>query len=148
MCDYSLHAVGPEPQKLENKLITTEFLNTVTRGFSSIEEPKVAICLLPGTEVAFEDQVEREPTGFLLRIFKRDSKAILHKVARFRHVNMEKPSTHHDALEFPDGQMVLLTDLRVGQRATVLQLPVQGKVRIDIKAADHERVARSDLPSS
>jgi hypothetical protein len=99
-------------------LITTEFWNTVTRGFSSIEEPKVAVCLLPGTEVAFEDQVEREPTGFLFRIFKRDSKAILHKVARFRHINMEKPSTHHDALEFPDGQMVLLTDLRVGQRAT------------------------------
>jgi hypothetical protein len=148
MCDYSLHAVASRPAEVGDKLITTEFWSTITRGFSSIGEPKVAVCLLPGTEVAFEDQVEREPTGFLFRIFKRDSKAILHKVARFRHVNMEKPSTHHDALEFPDGQMVLLTDLRVSQRATVLQLPVQGKVRIDIKAADHEQVARSDLPSS
>ena len=60
---------------------------------------------------------------------------------------MEKPSTHHDALEFPDGQMVLLTDLRVGQRATVLQLPVQGKARIKTKESSHEQVARSDLPS-
>jgi hypothetical protein len=31
--------------------------------------------------------------------------------------------THHDALEFPDGQVVLLTRLCEGQRATVLQLP-------------------------
>jgi hypothetical protein len=37
--------------------------------------------------------------------------------------------THQDALEFPDGQIVLLTYLRVGQRATVLQLPAQPLVR-------------------
>ena len=30
---------------------------------------------------------------------------------------------HHDALEFPDGQVILLTRLCEGQRATVLQLP-------------------------
>ena len=106
MCDYGLHAVASRPAKVGDTLITTEFWNTATRGFSSIEEPKVAVCLLPGTEVAFEDQVERAPTGFLFRIFKRNSKAILHKVARFRRVNIEKPSNHHDALEFPDGQIV------------------------------------------
>ena len=32
---------------------------------------------------------------------------------------------YHDALEFPDGTYVLLTDLREGQEATVLQLPAQ-----------------------
>src|SRR5215472_11263432 len=31
----------------------------------------------------------------------------------------------HDALEFPDGQIVLLTDLFEDQEATVLQLPAQ-----------------------
>jgi hypothetical protein len=36
---------------------------------------------------------------------------------------MHNPVTHHDALEFPDGQVVLLSRLREGQRATVLQLP-------------------------
>ena len=36
---------------------------------------------------------------------------------------MDNPVTHHDALEFPDGQVVLLSRLCVGQRATVLQLP-------------------------
>jgi hypothetical protein len=30
---------------------------------------------------------------------------------------------HHDALEFSDGQVVLVTRLCAGQRATVLQLP-------------------------
>ena len=45
------------------------------------------------------------------------------KVARFRQINLEEQNAHHDALEFPDGQVVLLTRLREGQHATVLQLP-------------------------
>jgi hypothetical protein len=45
------------------------------------------------------------------------------KVARFRQINMGKPSVHHDALEFPDGETVLLTRLCERQHATVLQLP-------------------------
>jgi hypothetical protein len=147
MCDYSLHAVASRPAKVGDKLITAKFRNTTTGGFCPIGEPGIAVCLVPGAEVAFEDQVKRESIGFLFTIFKRHSKAILHKVARFRHVNIEKPSTHHDALEFPDGQIVLLTDLRAGQRATVLQLPVQGKARIGIEAANNEQVARSSLPS-
>jgi hypothetical protein len=36
---------------------------------------------------------------------------------------MNEPHVHHDALEFPDGQCVLVTRLLVGQRTTVLQLP-------------------------
>ena len=46
-----------------------------------------------------------------------------HKVARFRQVNKDRPAVHHDALEFPDGQLVLVTRLCEGQKATVLQLP-------------------------
>jgi hypothetical protein len=42
---------------------------------------------------------------------------------RFRQINMDNPATHHDALEFPDGQVILVTHLCNGQRATVLQLP-------------------------
>ena len=143
MCDYSLHAVASRPAKVGDKLITTKYSNTPTRGFSPIGEPRVAVCLLPGTEVAFEGQVEREPTGFLLNLFKRHSATILHKVARFRQINLNSPSTHHDALEFPDGQIVLLTNLRVGQCATVLQLPVQPKAGIEIEAAREEQPARS-----
>ena len=51
------------------------------------------------------------------------SKKIGQRLARFRQINAESTVTHHDALEFPDGQVVLLTRLCEGQRATVLQLP-------------------------
>ena len=33
------------------------------------------------------------------------------------------PDVHHDALEFPNGEIVLVSRLRQGQHATVLQLP-------------------------
>ena len=95
---------------------------------SSIGERKVAVCLLPGTEIAFENQVKRRPTGFQLSVFRRHTRPLTHKVARFRQINRDNPCTHHDALEFPDGQVVLLTHLRVGQHATVLQLPANASV--------------------
>jgi hypothetical protein len=125
MCDYSLHGVASRPAKVGDKLVTTQFWSTTTRGFAAAEEPRVAVCLLPGTEVAFGSRVERHLTGF--RRWFRETKALSHQVARLRQVNMDNPCTHHDALEFPDGQIVLLTDLCAGQRATVLQLPAQPK---------------------
>jgi hypothetical protein len=124
MCDYSLHGVASRPAKVGDKLITTQFWNSTTGGFSAVGEPKVAVCLLRGTEVVFESEVQRKITGFRLSFFKGEPDDIRHKVARFRQVNLENPYSHHDALEFPDGQIVLLTELCVGQRATVLQLPV------------------------
>lgn len=58
MCDYSLHAVASRPAKIGDQLITTTFPNTVTRGFCALEERHVAVCLLPGTEIAFEKEAE------------------------------------------------------------------------------------------
>ena len=128
MCDYSLEGVSSRPAKIGDKLLTTQFWNTNTVGFSSIGERKVAVCLLPGTEIAFENQVKRRPTGFQLSVFRRHTRPLTHKVARFRQINLDNPCTHHDALEFPDGQIVLLTHLRAGQHATVLQLPANASV--------------------
>ena len=105
MCDYSLHGVSSRPAKVGDKLVTTQFWNTSTRGFSAADEPRLAVCLLPGTEVAFENKVERHLTGF--QLFLRRTKVLPHGVARFRQVNMDSPCTHHDALEFSDGQVVL-----------------------------------------
>ena len=87
MCDYSLHGVAARPARVGDKLVTTQFWNTTTRGFSAVEEPRVAVCLLPGTEVAFENKVERHLTGFHL-LFRR-TKPLPHQVARFRQVNMD-----------------------------------------------------------
>ena len=59
MCDYSLHAIASRPPKLGDRLVTTDFPNTLTRRFSAAGEPDVAVCLMPGTELAFEAEVER-----------------------------------------------------------------------------------------
>jgi hypothetical protein len=118
MCDYSLHHVATRPAQIEDKLVTTRFNNSITRGFAAVEEPNVAVCLLPGTELAFDENVECERFGGIL-----PSKKIGQRLARFRQINMNNATSHHDALEFPDGQVVLLTRLREGQHATVLQLP-------------------------
>jgi hypothetical protein len=125
MCDYSLHNVASRPAKVGDVLMTTQFWNTTTRGFCVVGEPKVAVCLLPGTEIAFDSEVRRELTAFQLIFSKKTREPISHKVARFRQINLDNPHTHHDALEFPDGRVVLLTHLREGQHATVLQMPVQ-----------------------
>jgi hypothetical protein len=118
MCDYSLDLVASRPAKVGDKLVTTEFPASMTRGFAAIGEPNVAVCLLPGTEIAFENEVEYERFFVLLTNIKLGT-----KVARFRQINVGKPRVHHDALEFPDGETVLLTRLCEGQHATVLQLP-------------------------
>jgi hypothetical protein len=54
-----------------------------------------------------------------------------HTVAKFREINKGQSNVHHDALEFPDGKIVLLTHLCEGQRATVLQLPARPRVTVD-----------------
>jgi hypothetical protein len=123
MCDYSLHNVASRPAKVGDSLVTTRFSRSITRGFSAIGEPEVAVCLLPGTEIAFEQEVEHR--NILARfLLARWSGKLNGKVARFRQINLDNPPTHHDALEFADGRIVLLTQLRPCQRATVLQLPI------------------------
>ena len=125
MCDYSLHEVPSRPAKVGDKLVSMQFWNTTTHGFAPVGEPKMAVCLLAGTEIAFDREVQRKETGFLLSFFKKEPRHIPHRVGRFRQVNLDNPCTHHDAIEFPDGQIVLLTHLCVGQHATVLQLPAR-----------------------
>ena len=125
MCDYSLHHVASRPARVDDKLVVTKFGNSITRGFAAVGELDVAVCLLPGTELAFERNVECQPAFGFLR-----GKKVGHSVARFRRINIEEPSAHHDALEFPDGQVVLLTRLRPGQVATVLQMPAEPPAEI------------------
>ena len=119
MCDYSLQHVANRPAKVGDKLVSTQFANSITRGFAAVGEPNVAVCLLPGTELVFDRDVECDHAlGFF------PNKKLRESVARFRQINPDSPYEHHDALEFPKGQVVLLTRLCVGQCATVLQLPV------------------------
>jgi len=129
MCDYSLHSVKSRPAKVGEKLTTRDF-RTGTRGFAASEDMNVAVCVLPGTELSFAEEVRCLPTGL---IPWRD-KIIEHKTAIFRQINKDRVVAHHDALEFPDGQIVLLTCLSEGQQATVLQLPAEPKTVVESEA--------------
>jgi hypothetical protein len=122
MCDYSLHYIKSRPAKVGDKLTTRDF-GTGTRGFAASEDASMAVCVLPGTELSFASEVSCFPTGLL---GWRD-KVINHRAAIFRQINKDRVAAHHDALEFPDGEIVLLTFLCEGQQATVLQLPAEPK---------------------
>ena len=117
MCDYSLHAVATRPAKVGETLVTTTFHGTSTRGFASEANAAVAVCLLPGTELAFAEDVRYDSRWIWTR-------RINFRVGKFGEIDRHIPDRHHDAIEFPDGSHVLVTLLCEGQRATVLQLPV------------------------
>lgn len=124
MCDYSLHNVASRPAKVGDKIVTTTFAHSITNGFAAVGEPDVAVCLRPGTEIAFDQDVSYSQ-GFGLIPPRLGYATIRHRVARFRQINMNRPNTHHDALEFPNGEVVLVTMLRERLQATVLQLPAE-----------------------
>jgi hypothetical protein len=132
MCDYSLHHVSSRPAKIGDRLTTRNF-HADTLGFAAPEDKSVAVCVLPGTELSFADEVTFWPD-----MLTWHDRVIEHKTAIFRQVNLDRSWAHHDALEFPDGQIVLLTHLTEGQQATVLQLPAAA---VGSKAAAPERAA-------
>jgi hypothetical protein len=136
MCDYSLQSMMSRPAKVGDKLTTRNF-GTGTRGFAAPENCRMAVCVLPGTELAFSKEVSCAPAGFL----GWKDKTISYTTAIFRQVHKDELRMHHDALEFPDGQIVLLTELCEGQEATVLQLPAQPKTHAEAEA--QKRVAHT-----
>jgi hypothetical protein len=136
MCDYSLHAVASRPAKVGEKLVTTGFYGTCTRGFAAKVEPGVAVCLPAGTELAFEQDVKYNRnwlstmnTGF--------------RVARVCMIEPKAPEQHHDALSFPDGTTVVMNALSEGQYALVLQLPV-----IPHQQNVHAHAEKASIPSA
>ena len=129
MCDYSLHNVASRPAKVGDRLTTRDF-GTGTRGFAAPEDSHVAVCVLPGTELAFIKPVEYGPAGLLGWI--RGARG--YRTAIFRQINKHRMAAHHDALEFPDGRFALLTSLKEGQEAVVLQLPMQAKNAAEAEA--------------
>ena len=121
MCDYSLHVVATRPAEVGETLMTTTFQGTSTRGFASESEPAVAVCMLPGTELAFAEDVKYDNRWIW-------TKSIDFRVGKLGAIEPDAAQRHHDAIEFPDGSHVLVTQLCEGQRVTVLQLPVTQQV--------------------
>jgi hypothetical protein len=116
MCDYSLENVASRAANKGEKLVSTRFPNAMTKGFAGLGQPGVAVCLRPGTELAFDDTVEFEKS--CLQTARTNV-----KVATFRQIDLDNRHAHHDALQFADGQIVRLASLIPGQVATVLQMP-------------------------
>jgi hypothetical protein len=133
MCDFSLQSVRSRPAKVADKLVTRDF-GTGTRGFAAADDPGMAVCLMPGTELAFAGEVACLPTGLL----GWKTRTINYRTAIFRQVNKDKLAAHHDALEFPDGRTILLTLLCEGQVASVLQLPAKPTSEAEVR--QQERV--------
>ena len=139
MCDYSLHAVASRPAQVGETLVTTTFRGTSTRGFASESDPSVAVCMLPGTELAFSDDVKYDNRWIWTR-------SVNSRVGKFGKMDPHIPDRHHDAIEFADGTRVLVTQLREGQRVTVLQLPVQPTGAPPTRAAE-TTAATTPIPS-
>jgi|SRR5215472_3466954 len=136
MCDYSLHAVASRPAEVGEELVTTTFRGTSTRGFASERDMGVAVCLLPGTELAFADEIRYDNRWIWTR-------TVNSRVGKFGKMDPHVPERHHDAIEFPDGSYVLVTQLVEGQRVTVLQLPVGKPVSKPVTEVSDTRVPRA-----
>jgi hypothetical protein len=135
MCDYSLLHLESRPAKVADELTCGSIMSDAgyissTKGLFDKANPTVAVCLIPGTEVAFE----RAPVKFLgIKIARKPS------TATFRQINKDELMKHHDALEFADGDVRLVHDLEEGQKMKVLQLPAAPKT--DKETADQKRLS-------
>jgi hypothetical protein len=136
LCDYSLQSVKSRAAAVDDKLVTSSFSGTASRGFASVNDPETAICVLPGTEIAFDEPIKVTTSVYVV---DSDVREHGHKVARFRQVEVDNKLTHHDAIELPDGTILKLHNLVPGQVATVLQLPAAPKTEEEAKT--QERVA-------
>jgi len=113
--------MATRPAQVGETLITTTFRGTSTRGFASERDPNVAVCMLPGTELAFAEDVKYDNRWIWTR-------SVGFRVGKFNMIDPHVRERHHDAIEFPDGSFVLVTQLCEGQHVSVLQLPVTQQV--------------------
>jgi hypothetical protein len=144
MCDYSLEKIASRPAQVGDQLRVQNFQNTPTRGFADVRDRGTAVCLRPGTELAFESAVRYEPKTF----WRWRAKTAPSHLARFRQIDPESPHRHHDALELADGTTVLLNSLVLGQRAVVLQLPREQSIILDqdVRASAGRKVEEKAAP--
>jgi len=115
---------------LHDDLVTRNF-GTGTCGFADTSDLSTAVCVRPGTEIAFEKPIVASGA---IEIGQ-------YTTAIFRQINKLHERMHHDCLELPDGEELLLTYLAEGQKARILQLPAKPKTKQE--ALDQERLVYS-----
>lgn len=134
MCDFSLQHAKSRPAHVADEIVTQNF-GSGTSGFADVASIDTAVCVLPGTELAFDRPIVFYRAGWLCPKPHETE----HKTAIFRQIDKDNPHRHHDAIEMPDGETVLLTLLENGQRASVLQLPAAPSTPAE--AREQERAA-------
>ncbi len=141
MCDYSLKGVKSRPAVVGDKITTHNFM-TGTNGFRATNDKgaaasATAICVLPGTELSFDKAIRTVTTNPIEAMVSATKRIIgvppkaTERVATFIQVDQQHKDRHHDALEFPDGNIVLLTTLFAGQEATILTLPAKPTNKVE-----------------
>src|SRR6266487_974325 len=104
MCDYSLESVNSRKAVKGDKLVTKTFYGRGTTGFTPVgaEATETAVCLLPGTEIAFDAPVkvktwyEYDQSMGACVAKAHEATTIEHTVARFAKINETEPCKHHD----------------------------------------------------
>src|SRR5258707_13532462 len=115
MCDYSLHNVKSRAARVGDKLTTRNF-GTGTRGFAPQEDSTTAVCVLPGTELAFSQDVACVASGFLALGARR----MAYQTAIFRQINKIQPRGPQDAHGFPNGEPGCLPERGEARETTVI----------------------------
>ena len=131
MCDFSAQAAKKREAVKGDKLVVAK-ISSHTTGFVDINDQSMAVCILPGAELAFGKSVRAQKVlhsstlvGMIKAAFRPKAEVVEAKnVATFVQVNKDDPNTHHDALLFVDSAVILLNELEHGQTATVLTMPV------------------------
>jgi hypothetical protein len=158
MCAYSLHAQKTRDAVLDETLVTYRF-STMTTGFGPADHNQgkatshlasalneLAVCLRPGTELAFEEPVQSYVEGEMYNSSIPLKHGPEETVAVFTQTELT-PFRHHDGLTLADGTFVLLNMLKPGQRARVLQLPsVVTQVAADKGATEEHDAPKAVAP--
>jgi hypothetical protein len=116
MCDYSMHAVKNRKAVVGDKVKTSDFKRTSSPGLESLSEPGLAICLLPGTGVEFDEPVHHRDVNM------NPHAPISFKIGRYVRKAGDQ-AEFHDAFQFPDGTVVLMAYLCTNQTGTVTYVP-------------------------
>ena len=145
--------VASRPAVVGDELtLTRSYGGSSSKGFfpTSEENSTTAVCLIPGTELAFAEPIKINACDSFY--YESDHVVSEYSVAKF----VEKGSKendkfqYHDALELPNGRQVILQALPMGQKCTVLQLPAQPEVMhidlADLETSVQEVVAEINNP--
>ena len=126
MCDYSVQAGKQQREAVRGNPLITKKISDHTIGFVDVNDQTTAVCLIPGTALAFDEPVKFASGGGSI-------KSIPFAGAKFCQIEKGNALTHHDALAFPDGQTVKLTLLLEGQTAMVMELPAAPKTPAQVE---------------